>query len=138
MARAARGFTLIEVMIAVTLVSILVLLALPAYQNYTLRAKVSEAFTLGAPLRTRISNLYQESGSFPADNEAAALDPPADYAGEFVGAVEILPEGVVRVSFSDPALAGKTVTFTATASGPSLVWTCSATVPKNVLPPSCR
>jgi type IV pilus assembly protein PilA len=136
--RKARGFTIIELMLAVTVVAILITIALPAFQAYSIRGKVSEAFSLASAPKTRLSEMFQQQGSFPADNAAADLAEPDDFKGKFVGTIEVLPEGVIRVTFSDRALVGRTVTFTANTTGRAIIWDCTSALPPNYLPASCR
>jgi type IV pilus assembly protein PilA len=66
-----KGFTLIELMIVVAIIGILAAVALPAYQDYTIRAQVSESMALASGLKTAVSDYFSASGAFPADNVAA-------------------------------------------------------------------
>lgn len=68
-----RGFTLIELMIVIAIVAILVALAVPAYQDYTIRAKVSECIAAAAPAKTQISEFYQNNVRWPANITEAGL-----------------------------------------------------------------
>ncbi|HUS25282.1 MAG TPA: pilin [Candidatus Binatia bacterium] len=138
MRRNSRGFTIIELMLAVTVVAILSALALPAYQSYAVRSKVAEAFVLVNPVKHRVEQQFQEGGSFPESNAAADLPEPATYAGKYVGSIEILAGGVVQVTFSDVALAGRHVAFTPAMQGASVDWTCASDLPASYLPATCR
>jgi type IV pilus assembly protein PilA len=66
-----KGFTLIELMIVVAIIGILAAVALPAYQDYTIRAQVSESMALASGLKTSVSDYFSASGAFPADNVKA-------------------------------------------------------------------
>ena len=61
-----KGFTLIELMIVVAIIGILAAIAIPAYQNYTIRAQVTEGLNLGDGFKTAISEYYANTGNWPA------------------------------------------------------------------------
>src|ERR1700683_5674548 len=67
-----KGFTLIELMIVVAIIGILAAIAIPAYQNYTIRAQVTEGLSLAAGWKTAISEYYAQNGAFPACSSTAA------------------------------------------------------------------
>ncbi|CNQ54502.1 fimbrial protein [Neisseria gonorrhoeae] len=73
-----KGFTLIELMIVIAIVGILAAVALPAYQDYTARAQVSEAILLAEGQKSAVTEYYLNNGKWPADNSAAANDDKAD------------------------------------------------------------
>ena len=68
-----KGFTLIELMIVIAIVAILVALAVPAYQAYTIRAKVTECIATGAPIKTSLSEFYQSMARWPANIREAGI-----------------------------------------------------------------
>ena len=68
-----KGFTLIELMIVVAIIGILAAIAIPAYQDYTIRAKITEAVNAMAPAKTAVSEYYISQGSMPADPAAAGF-----------------------------------------------------------------
>ncbi len=70
MKAAQKGFTLIELMIVVAIIGILAAIAIPAYQDYTARAQLSEAMTLASGLKTKVSDIFSQDGSCPANTAA--------------------------------------------------------------------
>ena len=68
-----QGFTLIELMIVVAIIGILAAIAIPAYQDYTIRAQVSEGLNLAGGAKTAVAEFTMDSGSFPVDNSAAGI-----------------------------------------------------------------
>lgn len=139
----ARGFTLIELMIAVAIISILVALGLPVYQDYIVRSQVAEGLTLAQGAKTGITEHYSARGTFPANNNAAGLAPPASIKGRYVSSVEVGNNtGEITVSFGGSAgttVSGQQMLLQATDTGGSLGWRCSsASIDPRYLPPSCR
>jgi type IV pilus assembly protein PilA len=149
MKKLQQGFTLIELMIVVAIIGILAAIAIPAYQDYTQRAQIGEAFTIISADKTAIAEFAQTNGAYPAaaDITALALNMAAP-AGNYVSTVTVTAATGVIVATMKAAgsvgadIAGKTVTMTPPALGAGLAgtaftWTCTSTAKQKYLPKTC-
>ncbi len=136
-----RGFTLIELMIVVAIIGILAAIAIPAYQDYTIRSQVSEGLSLAGGVKTAIAEYYTNKGTFPSANASAGLAAAASITGNYVTKVDGA-NGVITITYGNAAnsqIATKTVVVSAVATGGSISWVCKAgTVLAKYLPSSCR
>ena len=154
MKKLQQGFTLIELMIVVAIIGILAAVALPAYQDYTVRAKMSEVILALSACRTSITEVYQSGGSQPAANSWGC---EAGASSKYVAAVQTSSEGAITATIQNisaavnsslvtliPLSNGTAAATWATNSGSGLFgWRCgSPTDGTNVntkyLPGSCR
>ncbi len=151
-AQMQKGFTLIELMIVVAIIGILAAVALPAYQDYTTRAKMTEVLSFAASGKTAVAEYYQAEGKLPENNAAAGMAPAADIKSKYVESVTI-EEGVIKTKIATgvgvKALEETTVTLTpqtnaneditAGYSGP-ILWKCEPadTSLNKYFPTSCR
>jgi type IV pilus assembly protein PilA len=138
-----QGFTLIELMIVVAIIGILAAIAIPAYQDYTIRAQVSEGLQLVDSAEVAASEYYQDRGSFATTNTMAGLAAPSDIRGNYVTQVALGAGGAIQVTFGNDAsvkIAGGVLTFTPTDNDGSISWDCNgdAALPNKYLPNACR
>ncbi|ENS6824143.1 pilin [Neisseria gonorrhoeae] len=98
-----KGFTLIELMIVIAIVGILAAVALPAYQDYTARAQVSEAILLAEGQKSAVTEYYLNNGIWPENNgDAGVASSPTDIKGKYVKSVTVA-KGVVTADGTDGA-----------------------------------
>ena len=150
MNRLAHGFTLIELMIVVTIIAILAAVALPAFQGYSARAKVSEVILVLGACRTTITEVYQSGGTPPGPGNWGCEGASSRY----VAGVSTDANGVVTATLSGIAgdVNGKTITLAPLIQGAPAVaasdmgksvsaWSCGGSgtdLAMNYLPSSCR
>ena len=95
-----KGFTLIELMIVVAFIGILAAIAIPAYQDYTIRAQVTEGLNLAGAVKAAVAETFANTGTWPAANVNAGLDAtPTDISGKYVSAVTVT-NGVINITYT--------------------------------------
>jgi type IV pilus assembly protein PilA len=102
MKKVQQGFTLIELMIVVAIIGILAAIAIPAYQDYTIRAQVSEGINLASGAKAAIAEYFMDTGAMPSTNAAAGLENEANIRGNYVSEVLVQGAGVVQVTYDGP------------------------------------
>jgi len=139
-----QGFTLIELMIVVAIIGILAAIAIPAYQDYTIRAQVSEGLNLSGGAKAAVSEFRMDRGIWPSDNTAAGLTTAStDISGKYVSGVGVA-NGVISVTYGNDAHAVLTAASAILVMSPvantgSVEWVCrSTTIADKHLPAACR
>jgi len=142
MKKVQQGFTLIELMIVVAIIGILAAIAIPAYQDYTIRAQVSEGLNLSGGAKAAVTEFYQDRGVYPTDNAEAGLEAAANILGKYVASVAAA-NNVITVTYGIDAHAiinGQSVTMTAQDNLGSVSWACASGggIADKHLPAACR
>ncbi|WP_127403044.1 pilin [Neisseria meningitidis] len=126
-----KGFTLIELMIVIAIVGILAAVALPAYQDYTARAQVSEAILLAEGQKSAVTEYYLNHGIWPANNNSAGVASSSTIKGKYVEKVEV-KNGVVTATMLSTGvnkeIKGKKLSLWAKRQDGSVKWFCGQPV----------
>jgi len=137
-----KGFTLIELMIVVAIIGILAAVALPAYQDYTVRAKASEVVLAASGGKTAVAEAYQTLGHMPANATSAGVGPQAS---PYVSSVDYAYSSptvatlTATASAKESKLSGGTIVLTGTADTAGVVtWVCTGTIDSKYKPANCR
>ena len=124
-----RGFTLIELMIVIAIIGILAAIAIPAYQDYTIRSQVSEGITLSSSVQIAVADFYAQNGTWPAGmtGGGANLNYTAAPTGNYVTGITTAA-GAITVSYgnkANAAIAAKALSLNAyTTTAGDIAWVC--------------
>ncbi|HFC8190691.1 TPA: pilin [Neisseria meningitidis] len=126
-----KGFTLIELMIVIAIVGILAAVALPAYQDYTARAQVSEAILLAEGQKSAVTEYYLNHGEWPGDNSSAGVASSTDIKGKYVAGVKV-EKGVITATMASSnvnnEIKDKKLSLWAKRQDGSVKWFCGQPV----------
>ena len=138
-----QGFTLIELMIVVAIIGSLAAVALPAYQDYTKRARVSEALSLMSGAKASVTEYYSTNNTWPSNNASAGLAPMRSISGGSVLSVEVTGSKITAVVRTNIESGSKKVVLKGTATTGGVTWSCKNAVSgtdvnAKFLPSECR
>lgn len=127
-----KGFTLIELMIVVAIIGILAAIAIPAYQDYTIRSQVTEGLTLAGAAKAAVAESYAQSGAAPDNRMVAGMsNVETDTSGKYVTQV-LVADGTIEITYGNEAnarIAGKTLALTPyETADASVAWDCGLAV----------
>jgi type IV pilus assembly protein PilA len=138
-----KGFTLIELMIVIAIIGILAAIAIPAYQNYVIRAQVTEGLSLADTYETAVAEFYQNNGTFPTGTSVAgsATTIPMAFAstGKYVSAVTVDAKGNVKINYGGAQastklpLASVLYINVGTNTNGDVNWVCGTATPPGTL-----
>ena len=127
-----KGFTLIELMIVVAIIGILAAIAIPAYQDYTVRAQVTEGLNLAAAVKAGVAESFANTGTWPLDNTAAGGDNAALPKGKYVTSVTV-GNGGISIAYGDQAntniLAATLGLRPGLSTNNDVIWICGTATP---------
>ena len=141
MKKVQQGFTLIELMIVVAIIGILAAVAIPAYQDYTKRAHVTEGLSLASSAKTAVTEYFNSKGTMPPTNVSAGVASAASITGNAVTSVGVGTGGLITIVYNAKVLAAAALNLSPVTGVGGVKWTCKisgTTMKAQWVPSSCR
>jgi type IV pilus assembly protein PilA len=144
-----KGFTLIELMIVVAIIGILAAIAIPAYQDYTVRSKISEGLNLAASAKLAVAETFDSKGYIPnsGNNASFGLSQAASIVGNYVASIGVGTTGVISINYRATGIGGNPTANSTqiqltpdTTNAGSMTWDCASggSTPSKYRPAECR
>ena len=138
------GFTLLEILIALSIVSILAVVAVPLYLDYKVRTEIIEGFVIAEQVKVMVVEFHANTGTWPGSNTEAALELPGFYKTKYVDNITVTSNAAtvfITITYSIPALgANNTIIMTSSGTGSEMIkWSCQqGSVLQRFRPAPCR
>lgn len=138
--RQQGGFTLIELMIVIAILGILAAIAIPTYQDYLIRARVSEGVAVASAAKTSVAEYYNSNNAWPTSNDQAGV---SNVTTSYVSSLTVGNNGVITIDINEAGVGmasgtSLTIVLTPTAVTGAVMWTCSSSGETKYAPAPCR
>jgi prepilin-type N-terminal cleavage/methylation domain-containing protein len=132
------AFTLVELMIVIVIIGILLAIAIPQYQQYVVRSKITEGLQLASVVKIAVAEYYLINDKFPISNHEAGI--AEKIQGKYVQNIVVGENGVISIDYADIIQSAKQniLTLTPQSDNGTIAWNCSGTMEEQYRPAGCR